>query len=139
MKLSLFILPLIFAFCGGCAGQKNLLSDHRIQERLDAQDRMDSSGNYYDSYWFLALETGDATVGVEAEYFNPFMMVYDDTGKKIGEDDDGGYNDDAKMTFRVTFGHRYRIIASSKEPGETGDYRIKSSNNLTFDSVINRD
>jgi hypothetical protein len=53
---------------------------------------------------------------------DPYLMLFDPTGKKIAEDDDGGDGLNARIIYRAEATGYYRIVCSSFERAGAGPY-----------------
>jgi hypothetical protein len=122
----------------GCGGAGNEIEDRHVHESLTDDDVVTDDGRYLDHYWFKALEDGTAISNIDSSAFNPVIEIYDERGHLVSEDDDSGAGDDARTSFRVSFGKFYEIVVTSKNPGETGAYDLTVSSQLIYDSVIDR-
>jgi hypothetical protein len=129
---------LAVGFAAGCGGDGSRIEDHKVVEYLSEDDSVTDDGHYVDSYWFKALEDGSATANIDSSAFDPVLEVYDEDGRRILRNDDGGAGDDARASFRIAFGKFYEVVVTSYEEGETGKYELAVSKGLQFDSVITR-
>jgi S1-C subfamily serine protease len=55
---------------------------------------------------------------------DPYLRLEDSEGKQLGEDDDGGGNQNARIVFRPRKEDEYRVVATTCEPGQTGSYKV---------------
>ncbi len=55
---------------------------------------------------------------------DPYLKLFDPSGTKVAEDDDGGGNLDARIVYKAKAAGRYRIIAESFAPDRLGAYRL---------------
>lgn len=131
-------MVLVVGFAAGCGGDGTKISDHKIVEYLSEDDSVTDDGHFVDSYWFKGLEDGTATANIDSSAFDPVLEVYDEDGRRILRNDDGGAGDDARASFRIAFGKFYEIVVTSYNEAETGKYELAVSRGLQFDSVITR-
>ena len=77
-----------------------------------------------DRDWFLIQAERDMVASFETSgSLDTIMELYDDTGKMIAEDDDGGEEDNAKIVFPLTGGKSYIVMVRGYS-GETGSYEF---------------
>jgi predicted Zn finger-like uncharacterized protein len=55
---------------------------------------------------------------------DPYLKLFDATGKKVAEDDDSGGDLNAQITYQPTVTGKYRIFATTYQAGETGAYQL---------------
>ncbi len=56
--------------------------------------------------------------------FDAYLRLEDDKGQKLGEDDDGGTDFNARLIFTPSRTSTYRVIATTYYAGETGRYTL---------------
>jgi serine protease Do len=59
-----------------------------------------------------------------AQKLDPYLRLEDSKGIQLAEDDDGAGNLNARIVFRPTKEDEYRIIATTCDPSETGQYSL---------------
>lgn len=95
-----------------------------VNGSLTTADPRSIYGSYFDLY-SLQLTTGqEVTVDLQSTEIDSYLVVYDEDGGKIAENDDA--NDetfDASLTLDLAPGC-YRIEATSFEAEETGSYTL---------------
>ncbi len=84
--------------------------------------RLRSDQSPVDFYEFSV--SGTLTVFIDMESFDldAYVILYDEDGRVIDEDDDGGVDTDASLAVTLRSG-RYVVAANTFE-GETGEYRL---------------
>lgn len=134
------------AVLGGCGGGLNANPGNNgpttLSARLANSDFYDSqTQRYYDIFVSDALDSGTARVAMRSGDFDTQFYVFekDSSGDYTLIDD----NDDADSgttdsddSFDVTRGNTYRILATSANPGERGNYEIRFSNNLSTPAQV---
>ena len=70
--------------------------------------------------------TAGATYAIEMDSgeIDSYLILEDEKGKKLADDDDSGGYPNAKIIFRAPSDGVYRIIATSFNPNETGNYTL---------------
>lgn len=63
-------------------------------------------------------------VGVESTEFDPYLILQNDRGEKIAEDDDSGTGSNSLLTATLPQGGNYQVIVSSYEEGSSGNYEV---------------
>lgn len=63
-------------------------------------------------------------IEMNSSEIDPYLMLEDPTGKKITEDDDGGGFPNAKIVFSAPEDGDYRIIATTFQPNESGNFTL---------------
>jgi S1-C subfamily serine protease len=71
-----------------------------------------------------SVYTIDMTGGDRKKPFDPYLRLEDSTGKKITDDDDGGGDMNSRIVFRPTREDTYRIVASTFDPNQYGDFKL---------------
>ena len=137
-RITLSLLPVLaLAGCGGGGASPNPSSSGPItvDNSLSRSDFFDSDDNrYYDIYVCDAQYTGTATVGMESDEVDSYLLIYRKNSSGdydlIAQDDDSGSGNDAFTEFSVDRGDTYRIIATSSGSEERGDYDLHLSEEL---------
>src|SRR5208283_3180322 len=62
------------------------------------------------------------TIEMDSTEIDPYLILEDAKGKKLAEDDDSGGFPNAKIVFTAKETGDYRIIATTFNPNETGNY-----------------
>ena len=65
-----------------------------------------------------------AVVGDDKKQIDPYLILEDAKGMKLAEDDDSGGDLNAKIVFRAPADGVYRIICTTFNPSETGNYTL---------------
>lgn len=75
-----------------------------------------------DYYEFTVNGSRTVFIDLESFDFDAFVILYDEDGRVIAENDDGGFGTDASLEVDLRSG-RYVVAANSYE-GEGGEYRL---------------
>ncbi len=92
---------------------------------LELGDITLASGEYYDEYSVSAQTDQWLTVKVDAEGFDPYLIVLLPDGERSEIDDSEEANTTSVETVvRATSAGTHDIVVTSYEPGESGSYQI---------------
>ena len=96
-----------------------------VSSSLSASDFVRDNGSHYDR-WVVTARLGQRLVIImESDDFDAYLLLEDQDGAVIAQDDDGGSGSNARIDMRVPEAGQYRVIASSYGSAETGTYRIR--------------
>jgi serine protease Do len=114
------------------------LEGKAIASSLTATDNILNDGSYYKAYQFQGQAGQSLMIEMRGNGIDPYLVLFDAAGNKIGEDDDGGGGKNAKLMITLPNTGQYTIYANSYEVGQTGSFTIlgKLSNNFTALSTI---
>jgi thiol-disulfide isomerase/thioredoxin len=59
--------------------------------------------------------------------FDPYLILEDESGKQLDYDDDSGGGLDARIVFKAPKTAKYRIVATTFVPGQTGKFALEFS------------
>lgn len=98
----------------------------RDVNRLGTQDtaRRTRPGCYSRVYTVDLVLGEEVVIDLESLEFDAYLRLEDSAGQKLAEDDDTGFEGNARITFRAPREDSYRIIVTSFKPGETGNYEL---------------
>ncbi len=104
--------------------QDNAFQAGSINGQLDSNSKQVEGGRYYNVHSFRG-EAGDTiTLNLESSEFNPYLVLYDRKVNKIGEDNDGGAGDDARLKVTLPKTGPYLMIVLSASKKTTGNYTL---------------
>ncbi len=112
------------------------LDGSAIAAVLTASDNTLPDGSYYKAYQFQGEAGQSVVIEMRGNGIDPYLVLFDSTGRKIAEDDDGGGGKNARITVTLPSTGRYTLYANSYEVGQTGSFTIagRLSNNFTSQS-----
>lgn len=92
----------------------------RVDGRIDP-------GNEHDWYGIEATSGDRLVIRVTRMSGNldPMLTLYDESGRQVAFDDDGGGDYNPKIEYDVAYGQDYSIRVNSYAAASTGDYRIE--------------
>ena len=94
------------------------------QGTLQAGDETLPSGEFFDAYTFDWAAGSSVDVRVSSTALDPYVIVTGPGGYSEQNDDLSQGDRTAGLTVRAAQGGQYRVLATSYQPGETGDYRV---------------
>ncbi len=116
--------------CGG--GSKGCGGSSTRSGYIGSSDRVWSpKGTYADVYQFTACDNQDVTISMSSSAFDTYVILAlksDATTYYVLDfDDDSGSGLNSQLTYRVTNGVTYSIIATTAMSGHTGSYDLEVS------------
>ncbi|MBD2177942.1 trypsin-like peptidase domain-containing protein [Pseudanabaena sp. FACHB-1998] len=113
------------------------LNGNPITATLTAKDRTLPDGSYYKSYQFQGVAGQAVVIEMRGNGIDPYLVLFDSSGRKIAEDDDGGGGKNAKLALTLPTTGRYTLYANSYEVGETGSFVLSGrlSDNVASEST----
>jgi hypothetical protein len=96
-----------------------------VKGKLEATDPKDASKNEcFCKIYSIKLEAGKSyQIDCTSDWDN-WLRLEDAKGKQLAEDDDDGGGTNAQIVFECKTDGEYRIIVTSFEPGEMGDFKV---------------
>jgi serine protease Do len=113
------------------------LNGNPITATLGTTDTTLPDGSYYKSYQFQGVAGQSVVIEMRGNGIDPYLVLFDSSGRKIAEDDDGGGGKNAKLSLVLPSTGRYTLYANSYEVGETGSFVItgRLSDNFAAEST----
>jgi V8-like Glu-specific endopeptidase len=118
------------------------LDGNAIASVLTASDNTLPDGSYYKAYQFQGEAGQSVVIEMRGNGIDPYLVLFDSTGRKIAEDDDGGGGKNARIAITLPNTGKYTLYANSYEVGQAGSFTIagkitgRSNNNFTSQSPI---
>jgi hypothetical protein len=96
----------------------------RKAESLTADDPLGPRGkDQHARFYAVHLEAGvDYQIDLTSIDFDPFLRLEDESGRTLGSNDDGGFDLNARLRYRPTRSGTYRIVVTSYQANELGDF-----------------
>jgi serine protease Do len=116
------------------------LDGNVISAVLTASDRTLPDGSYFKAYQFQGQAGQSVVIEMRANAIDPYLVLFDASGRKVAEDDDGGGGKNARIAVTLPTTGKYTLYANSYEVGQTGSFTIagtiagRVSNNFTSQS-----
>lgn len=113
------------------------LDGNAIASVLTASDNTLPDGSYYKAYQFQGKAGQSLVIEMRGNGIDPYLVLFDATGRKIAEDDDGGGGKNARIAINLLSTGKYTLYANSYEVGQTGSFTIagRLGNNFTSQST----
>ncbi len=93
--------------------------------RLEPGDSTVGDSTYADVFLFRPRTSGAVIIDLTSADFDAYLILQDATGHVLMTDDDSGTGSNARITYTVTAGRTYRILANSYGGSrDTGTYRL---------------
>jgi hypothetical protein len=92
--------------------------------QLTAEDSRLESGEFRDAFSFDGRAGQQIVIELASRAFDPYLIVMPPQGESIDNDDWQGRTDLSRVELTLTANGRYRVLATSYEPAETGAYRL---------------
>ena len=107
---------------------------------LNNTDRTLPDGSYYKAYQFQGQAGQSVVIEMRGSGIDPYLVLFDASGRKVTEDDDGAGGKNARIAVTLPSTGRYTLYANSYEVGETGSFTLSGrlSNNFTAASTGDR-
>jgi len=116
------------------------LNGPAISSTLSAADNTLPDGSYYKSYQFQGQAGQSVVIEMRGNGIDPYLVLFDSTGRKVAEDDDGGTGKNARIAINLPTTGKYTLYANSYEVGDAGSFTLSGtiSNNFTAESTNDR-
>lgn len=100
--------------------------DREERGTLSGTDTTLDSGEFYDSYSFVADAGDDVQIDLRSNDFDTYLIVVPPEGEQLENDDASSTSHSAVQLSVEEFG-QYRVLVTSYESGEVGDYLLTIS------------
>jgi len=95
-----------------------------IEGNLDGTEAKLKDGSFYDSYEFEGQAGESVAIALDSSEFDTYLVLLDPAGKSLVQRDDGeGTN--ARLAVTLPEVGRYRVLATSYQPGAKGAYQLR--------------
>ncbi|CAN5827667.1 hypothetical protein BH23CYA1_BH23CYA1_16430 [soil metagenome] len=125
LRLGVISTAVSLAVCAGwgAATAQELLA---VQGALTTGDAVLEDGSLYDEYTFAGSSGQQITISLISQDFDPYLILLDPQGRRIGENDDVSRNNrNSRLVITLPSTGTYTAVANSYESGKTGQYEIK--------------
>jgi hypothetical protein len=126
MKTSTLLAALALGLCvpAVAEAQQTLRPGMTVNGHLSAGDARLNSGEYMDAYELEGQRGDRLTILMNSGAVDPYLMM-DGPGGFSEQNDDAESGDlNSRLDVRLPVSGRYRVVATSFAPGETGAYQI---------------
>ena len=92
---------------------------------LNAQDDRLTDNSFYDEYSFSAQQGQDVTITLTSQDFDAYLLLIDNQGNKIAENDDISQNNsNASIRISLPYTGDYRVIVNAYDQTGQGQYQM---------------
>ncbi len=106
------------------AGGKLVLQEEGRLTEKDALDTVRDKGCIFQAHKFRMMAGATYTIDLESVDFDAYLRLEDPSGKQLAEDDDSGGKLNSRIIFTPETEGIYRLIVTTCDPGQTGNYRL---------------
>ncbi len=110
------------------------LDGKAIAATLSATDNTLPDGSYYKAYQFQGQAGQSLVIEMRGNGLDPYLVLFDATGRKLAEDDDGGGGKNARLAINLPTTGKYTLYANSYEVGQAGSFTIAGRLGNNFSS-----
>lgn len=107
----------------GCSGNGVTTFNSVIDGVLSSGDPQ-ANGHYYDTYTFVANESGSKAFGMTSDEVDSYLVLEDENGDVVREDDDSGEGRDAEIRYFLNNNETYYLLATSYGTNDQGNYSV---------------
>lgn len=104
-------------------GGKTILKKEGKLTDTDPKDK-EQKDSFHKVEIFAMAPGATYTIDLQSKAFDSYLRLEDSTGKELASDDDGGGNLNSRIVFTPTKQDKYRIIITTFQGGQTGDYTL---------------
>jgi hypothetical protein len=105
-------------------GGTTLVAGRPVQGRLEASDSRLRSGEFTDVYSFVGTRGQRATISLNSDAFDPYLILNHPDGTQVDNDDAGDGSLNSQISLVLPADGAYTVTATSYQPGETGAYTL---------------
>lgn len=92
---------------------------------LEVGDSTTASRGYADYFDLRAAAAGGVVIDLTSTQLDPYLVLRDTAGQQLAMDDDSGEDRNARLSYAVAAGARYRVVATTFGTGaRSGAYRL---------------
>ena len=95
-----------------------------VNGRLGQSDGKFSDGSFFQLYTFSGKQGDVFAVNLSSDDFDANLLIADAAGKSLTQNDDGGGQCNARLTFVAPATGSYRLYANSSARAELGEYKL---------------
>ena len=104
------------------------LSDTPIQGRLSRDSEvLSTDDSYYDAYTFSGRSGQQVLMEMNSAELDAYLILLSPQGRDLAQDDDGGRDSNARLSFTLPEDGTYTVLANSFRARETGPYELRVS------------
>ncbi|MBD1940521.1 trypsin-like peptidase domain-containing protein [Microcoleus sp. FACHB-68] len=84
-----------------------------------------ADNSFFNIYTFQGKAGQRISIEMDSQEIDPFLILLSPNGRDLGQDDDGGGGNSAKIEATLPGNGTYTLIANSSQPGESGSYNLR--------------
>ena len=92
--------------------------------RLDSNDDRLTDNSLYDEYWFQGEVGQQVVISLSSNEFDTYLLLLDESGERIGENDDVEGSTNSELTVSLPRTGAYRVITNSYDETGRGSYQL---------------
>ena len=115
------------AYSAPSASRGGLDLDETLAGALDARDQRRGTGAYQEVHTFDGEEGEPVRIEMTSDEFDTYLIVESPSGEQLANDDFDGSTARSQVEFMMPETGRYRVFATSYQPGAMGSYRLRMS------------
>ncbi|NJO19008.1 MAG: tetratricopeptide repeat protein [Spirulinaceae cyanobacterium RM2_2_10] len=110
-------------------GQPELALAQREERTLtgklsESSPVLESDGSYFDLHEFVGRAGEQVSIELRSQDFDAYLILLDDAGNKLAEDNDSGDGSDAWLIVTLPANGTYAVMVNTLNRGETGRYQL---------------
>ncbi len=106
------------------AGGTTLVAGRATQGQLEPSDTRLRSGEFTDVYTFSGTRGQRATISLNSDQFDPYLILNHPDGTQVDNDDAGDGSLNSQLSLVLPADGVYTVTATSYQPGEAGAYTL---------------
>lgn len=131
------VIALSLAFLAATA-RADLSFDEWLHDKSPVNNTI-RPGCYYAEHWVRLEEGAQIRIKLQSKDFDSYLILMDDEGKLIAEDDDSGGGSNAEIRFTPDNEKWYRVIATTAKPGKKGAYTVTIRDDSDHELGLNQE
>ena len=102
------------------------IGGNAISSVLTTSDNTLPDGSYFKAYQFQGQAGQSIAIEMRGNGIDPYLVLFDSTGRKIAEDDDSAGGKNARIVVTLPISGRYTLYANSYEVGQAGSFTLSN-------------
>src|SRR2546430_7416326 len=115
----------VAVLCSACTHASGLTPGRLVPGELAQTDQEFADGSHYRVFPFQGHAGDTVTAQLTSDDFDANLILTDAHGNHLAEDDDGGGDCNARLTYVLPATGSYRLYANSSARAELGAFKIE--------------